>query len=63
MHNLIIGYLVQAATSYLGAFLPNGCFATANEIGNEVALWSLPTEGKLIITEAVKRIPIENKSG
>jgi len=53
---------MQAASSYLGAFLPNGCFATANEVGNEVALWPLPTESKLIITEAAKKLPIENRS-
>ena len=59
----IMGYFIlQAASSYLGAFLPNGYFATANEIGNEVALWPLPAESKLIITEAAKTFPIENMS-
>ena len=51
---------VQDTSSYLAAFLPSGCFATANETSNEVVLWPLPSEDKIIITEAAARLTIEN---
>ena len=53
--------ILQATSSYLGAFLASGCFATAIQKGSEVVLWPLPTEDKVIITEAAARLPIENQ--